>query len=76
MDELKIVFDELKMTKEKAMIWYEYSNDLKDDEWKEKIRNCIWCCRETPTLAHILDNEGYYAEIIEIAELESIWNIS
>ena len=90
MRELEVVFDRFSITEGKIRIWYRFFKDLGNDEWKEKLRNCIWCCHEIPTIAHVLDEKGYYVEKAkyfieeikqakrteEIAELESIWNIS
>jgi len=58
--EIETVFHAFEMTKERADIWYKYSKDLKDDEWIEKVGNCIRGCHRTPTLADILDAKDYY----------------
>ena len=60
--EIEIAFSNFEMIKKRADIWYKYSKDLTDSQWKEKIENCIRFCRKIPTLADILDLKGYYRE--------------
>ena len=60
-EELKVIFPELEMTKKRAELWYKYSEKLEDDQWKEKITNCIrYCAKRIPLLADILDKDGNY----------------
>ena len=62
-NDLKIAFPELKMTKERAQLWYKYSKHLTDGQWVEKIASCIKRCnKNVPVLADILDTKGYYYE--------------
>jgi len=61
-EEMIKAFIGFEMTKERANIWYKYSKDLTDSQWKGKIENCIRFCRRIPTLADILDFKGYYRE--------------
>ncbi len=58
--EIEITFSNFEMTKKRADIWYKYSKYLTDDQWKEKIKDCLCFCRKIPTLADILDLKGYY----------------
>ena len=60
-EELKTIFPELEMTKKRAELWYRYSEKLEDDQWKDKIANCIkYCAKRAPLLADILDKDGNY----------------
>jgi hypothetical protein len=59
LEELTVAF-EMNMTPAKADIWYKYSKDIEDYQWQRKIKNCIRNCRKVPTLADILDNQGWY----------------
>ena len=59
-EEIETAFTGFIMTKQKADIWYKYSNHLIDSQWKKKIESCIKFCRKIPTLADILDLSGYY----------------
>ncbi len=69
--QLQISFEEFKMTKDKAKLWYEHSKKLTDDIWNEKISNCLEGCRKIyPTLADVLDQQEYYIDKKELAELE------
>ncbi|MBA7478842.1 hypothetical protein ES707_14270 [subsurface metagenome] len=68
--EIEIAFSNFEMTKKRADIWYKYCKDLTDEDWKEKIKNCIKGCRKIPTLADILDWKNYYVNGKELAELE------
>ena len=61
-EEMIKAFIGFEMTKERANIWYKYSKDLTDSQWKGKIENCIRFCRRIPTLADLLDFKGYYRE--------------
>ena len=70
--EIEIAFSNFEMTKKRADIWYKYSKHLTDDVWKSKIKNCIKGCRKIPTLADILDLQGYYIDKKELAEIEKI----
>jgi len=62
LEEIEIIFDGFRLTENKIKIWYKYSKDLTDSQWKGKIENCIRFCRRIPTLADILDFKGYYRE--------------
>jgi len=62
LEEIEEVFDGFNLTESKIKIWYKYSKILTDDQWNEKIKNCIRFCRKIPTLADILDLKGYYKE--------------
>ena len=61
-NDLKIAFPELEMTKERAQLWYRYSKHLEDREFKEKISSCIqYCNKNIPLLADII-NPNYKRE--------------
>ena len=60
--EIEIAFNGFSMTKQRADIWYKYSKHLEDSQWESKIARCIKGCRKVPTLADILDFNGYYQD--------------
>jgi len=63
-DDLKLAFPELEMTKKRAQLWYRFLSQLTDAEWEEKIGNCIkHCIKRAPLIADILDEEGFYDKI-------------
>jgi hypothetical protein len=59
LEELVIAFN-IDMTPERADVWYNNVGDIEDHQWQQKIKNCIRNCRKVPTLADILDNQGWY----------------
>ena len=71
-EKIQLAFNDFKMTKKRADIWYKYSKRLSDNIWQIKIKNCIKGCRHIPTLADILDLRGYYIDKEEMAELEKM----
>jgi len=68
--EIEVTFSNFEMTKKRADIWYKYSRHLTNNIWQDKIKNCIKGCRKIPTLADILDLQGYYIDKKELAEIE------
>ena len=62
LEELQNAFSRFELDEKKIEIWYKYSKDLTDSQWKKKIENCIKFCRKIPSLADILDLSGYYKE--------------
>ena len=61
-NDLKIAFPELEMTKERAQLWYRYSKHSEDSKFKEKISSCIqYCNKNIPLLADII-NPNYKRE--------------
>jgi len=71
LEEIEIAFKNFEMTKRRADIWYKYSKDLTDSQWKGKIESCIRFCRKIPTLADILDLKGYYKEEKDWSEIDT-----
>ena len=72
LEEIENVFAGFNLTEDKIKIWYKYSKHLTDNIWKDKIKNCIKGCRRVPTLADILDLQGYYIDKKELDEMEKI----
>ena len=55
-EELQLAFPQMEMTKERAEIWYKYSNYLTNEGWEQKVWDCIQnCYKPIPVLADILN---------------------
>ena len=62
-NDLKIAFPELKMTKERAQLWYRYCKHLEDSIFRQKISSCIeYCNKNIPLLADIINPNNYKRE--------------
>ncbi|MBA7523101.1 hypothetical protein ES705_15224 [subsurface metagenome] len=60
-EELIKTFPDLRMTDDRAEVWYKYSKHLSDADWETRIDACIRnCTKKEPLLADILDERGYY----------------
>jgi len=57
LEDFLIAFPNVKMTKNRAEVWYKYCKFLTDEEWLDKISNCIkYCCKSEPVLGDIMFN--------------------
>ena len=73
-NDLKIAFPELEMTKERAKLWYRYCKHLEDSKFKEKISSCIeYCNKNIPLLADIINPNNYKREQDEYPEPKTIY---
>jgi len=71
LEELQNCFDGFELTEDRIKVWYKYCQDLTDEKFLYKIKNCIKGCRRTPTLADILDLRDYYVNEKEEAMIEA-----
>jgi hypothetical protein len=57
MAELTAAFD-MKLNDEQTTLWYKYTKDLTDAEFKSKVKNCILTCKHKPYIADLLGVEN------------------
>jgi len=71
LEKIQNAFDGFELTENKIKTWYEYCEDLTDEKFLYRIKNCIKGCRRIPTLADILDLRDYYVNEKEEAMIEA-----
>lgn len=54
LEELLLAFN-MELSAEQMKLWYKYCKELKDGEFKKKVKNCILYCRKKPYIADLLN---------------------
>ncbi len=57
--ELMTAFN-MELSSEQIKLWYRYSKELTDAEFKKKVENCILTCKHKPYIADLINPQQDY----------------